>query len=1143
MAPTYTITVSYDGGVSWIDISPYVVRNSVSMTYSLHGSDGLEPNTNSAKFSVIGYKPLLDVLLTTTAPVFCSIMRDAKPFMNGIISPVMKAIPSPARIKATELTVEDFTLSKLKKCIPSTINWSGYAICTPAAQTTSIVHAICSAAGVELASSCPAIPTVVPYLCITADDKKTYYDILKTVLFEAGYLFFFNREGKLELYNLAACPTSFSDISNELLNEIGNTTSNIISLENTKKRGSYDEVRLTWYKKEKKTGLTVFEDTTGAKNGYDCSIDVESGKYYPDKDDASGIVYSTYKNDSWTILDVLDAALKEEDTGLSLVTPFENHGKKCLFSYQNQSGATQTIHKLKAVGTVWVQSDLNTTTIEINSDVRDIYEYTCEYISTRSEADSLATVLKNYYKYNVLSFKIKSFVFFDLGSYVMVKDSVRLGKTGYGRIRQINYATDGSYTYEIEAITEYSNTETTANTTDSTQGASLPNKVDAAQGTANDALSAIALRPTYIEIMTGFKEGGGTTNPVAPVISATSGFHAISLSIDKQANLTNFDHYSIQVAEAASGPWYAPRLDGGDWKADADGAASATVEFFVHANIPLAGTTEAPLPRTLYYRACRVTKGGTKSDWSNIASAAATSTNTGDIAANSITANKLAVGILSAIMAQISDHLIIDSDIGFAGGKTEDVEGNERAYLNESGISFERYANGIWNILAKLSRIGLETPQVVSSGALTIGNGTNKTRRANGFDLGIPYPSTNTHVTHFDDDYLDQTGAAIWTLDGSYALDTSEFAILSMAPFSVSGGSLSGIPVLTHDGGTGLFGSWWLDFFFAFSALTGAGVICKVGNAATFVQLSIQQTSGMEYTALGNSETYAYFDAGTSGQRAYVAAVIQKQLIVDITRNGTEEANNYTLGELSEWAHIALGVDASTGYLNGLIDMGGIEVAISRSAFNQGGSAAMILSINPGRAFTCKIDELMLDLSAPPNLSMAAAQTKSRIPWAKNNYNERKLFLDAYDNVTTNKVFVQDEVRVNNRMRLGFYDFYDSSADKGAGYYHLKTNEPMNNVMFAVHFKGYSYGESIPIDAWISGYPYESSNEVINIGTYGSHVCGAYKSTDGYVVITIKVTTTYFIGFLLDQYGAGPQGLWPLSISSCVFSVNATGAF
>ena len=314
MAPYYKITISYDNS-TWTDISDYIVQRSVTMTYSLHGSDSLECNTNSAKFTLLGYKALLDTLLTSTDPVYCKILRDGEAFISGIISPVTKVTPSHSRITATELTVEDFTLSKLKKRITSTINWSDYAVCNPDATASSIVHQLLSLAGVE-AASYPTITTTIPYLCVVADDKKTYFDILEAVLFEAGYLFYFGRAGKLVFYNLADCPSSYSSITNEFLNEIGNDASNIMALENATKRGSYDEIKLTWYGKEKKEGLTVFEDTTGATTVHDCVIEVEAGDFYPDKETASGTVYSEYKNDSWTILNVLTATLTETDTGL-----------------------------------------------------------------------------------------------------------------------------------------------------------------------------------------------------------------------------------------------------------------------------------------------------------------------------------------------------------------------------------------------------------------------------------------------------------------------------------------------------------------------------------------------------------------------------------------------------------------------------------------------------------------------------------------------------------------------------------------------------------------------------------------------------------------------------------------------------------
>ena len=493
MSVTYTVMVSYDN-TTWLDISAYVIRNSVTMTYSLHASDSLDPNTSSAKFTLLGYKTLLDTLLTSTDPVYCMILRDTASFINGIISPVTKVVPSAARITATEITVEDFTLSKLKKPITSIINWSNYYVCNPNATASSIVHKLCSILNVNVAAY-PTITTVIPYVCVLESDKKTYYELLSAVLYEVGYLFYFDRSGLLTFYNLAECPTSYSTIIQEFLNEIGNSASDIIALQNSTKRGSYDEVKLTWYGKEKKTDLLVFEDTTGATDEYDCVIEVESDDYYPDKDSDSGTVYSQYANDSWTILNVVDASLSESDTGLTLVTAFQNFGKKCLFSYENTSNTTKVIHSLKAVGTAWVQTDLNTTTLEINSDVRNILEYTCEYIYTKTVTDALATILKNFYKYNTLTFTVQSSTFYDLGTYVKIVDTARLGKTGYGRIRQIEYKADGTYVYQIESICEYDNTalSTSVSTKTSSDTANLANAVTVASASATAASIKISL--------------------------------------------------------------------------------------------------------------------------------------------------------------------------------------------------------------------------------------------------------------------------------------------------------------------------------------------------------------------------------------------------------------------------------------------------------------------------------------------------------------------------------------------------------------------------------------------------------------------------------------------------------------------------
>jgi len=132
-------------------------------------------------------------------------------------------------------------------------------------------------------------------------------------------------------------------------------------------------------------------------------------------------------------------------------------------------------------------------------------------------------------------------------------------------------------------------------------------------------------------------------------------------------------------------------------------------------------------------------------------------------------------------------------------------------------------------------------------------------------------------------------------------------------------------------------------------------------------------------------------------------------------------------------------------------------------------------------------------------------------------------------------------VLTDNVTRMAFFK-WNTVTNTTNQYVHMKTNQPLNNIMFMVQFQGYSYGESKPIDATLVGYPYAPNNAIINVGTSGTHTCGSYKSSDGYAVLTILLPNTYYAGFILNQVGAGPQGMFPLTITASTMTASGTGA-
>jgi hypothetical protein len=136
-------------------------------------------------------------------------------------------------------------------------------------------------------------------------------------------------------------------------------------------------------------------------------------------------------------------------------------------------------------------------------------------------------------------------------------------------------------------------------------------------GRVNQAQSeqreALLNRPTYQQVVEGFNKGGGTTSPSAPtILRVVSQGRMISISWDKQYNLTNLSHYVVQVSEDREN-WYSL----GTWAGDLNAVTTTYEQGIIHANIP---HKDSGSVRTLYYRVAAVTYAEQQSDWSEIVS-------------------------------------------------------------------------------------------------------------------------------------------------------------------------------------------------------------------------------------------------------------------------------------------------------------------------------------------------------------------------------------------------------------------------------------------------------------------------------------------------------------------------------------------
>lgn len=140
-----------------------------------------------------------------------------------------------------------------------------------------------------------------------------------------------------------------------------------------------------------------------------------------------------------------------------------------------------------------------------------------------------------------------------------------------------------------------------------------------------------------------------------------------------------------------------------------------------------------------------------------------------------------------------------------------------------------------------------------------------------------------------------------------------------------------------------------------------------------------------------------------------------------------------------------------------------------------------------------------------------------------------------------NTLTTNSQSRFNgNTYRSHFYSF--SEGTMGGAYVHMKTNVFQTTTqMYSVKFEGHDYSGSKAILCSLGWYNYQPSNGPINVGGSGSHTVSAYKSSDGYTVITIA-TGGYYTAFTLSQM-LTTQGLADLTITAARSTSSSTGAY
>jgi hypothetical protein len=711
-------------GSTWVTIpSDTVPVDSLRHVSQRHRD--LKPSTDTFEFDVLyPTTALLNAVMSSNAFEFRASLDSSAIFRGWVSTDAKIEVKSKIRIP---LKAYDESWMMDRK-LGSTINWQSYYVYKASDLTHSIVHQLMLLYGFSAGRILPTEDlTQIDYL--VADSEERFDELVTQLLFELGWIYYFDESGNFKTETLFPADTSPTATFDD---------SNIYKpLTPDRKPVQRDGVAVTYWKHDTITDALVSEETTGGDEVNKCNVSIAAGEYYPVGSDTTD-VYTDFRVADRELICALSPSVDAAfDSGITQSSP-TFYPTKALVNFHNTSGAAKTLRQYDIIADAVVKGDKGIVRVYNRDESHaDLFEVQARFLTTYDQAAYLCSGTALYYKYSSMTYPFRSLTKVAVGALVQLDDDfsgISQGCRVYARTTtwQLNGAE--LYEYALEGVREYT-LQTTVVDGSHSQPPSLPRpQVQALEG----ALSRW-------DFLNGFVETGGTTTPTVPTIGAISGvYHGIAMLWDRQLNLSNFDHYEVQVSDDDGTHWYELVFDESDWKGTEDAFTSMQGEFLVHSGL----STE-----TLQYRVRRVTRSGTASDWSDIAEATSSDTSNSTEAFNALYLNKIVVGQLQAVFAQITGELIVGASYQIG---TTPPEGALKTIIQGGILANKEYLGGAWVTLVQVGGTDAARWYLQARGLIQVGVDPSIT------DMGDPMPSGFKRFK-FDADYKDEAGSDPWT--------------------------------------------------------------------------------------------------------------------------------------------------------------------------------------------------------------------------------------------------------------------------------------------------------------------------------------------------------------------------------------------
>jgi hypothetical protein len=305
----------------------------------------------------------------------------------------------------------------------------------------------------------------IPYVLnvFTAEEGKALKDIINTLLYEYGYVSYFDENGNFNTRPL------FDDLPQDVtgITQTFDGTNSREKIVIKAKPHEADYVAANYEKVDYFQDTLLFSDTQNADNNNKCLIEIQPYYCIFESTDERNKRIAQNETSKENFLDYdstlggvryvsgIRADVIFDDGMEYTLSRFDNYGgdlidQACLKAY-NPTAASLYCRKLDIYGDAWIATESNTV---VSSTGTKSKEVTLQYVHDKSVAERFALNVANYYRYANFDITVKSYDDYELGSCVKVTD-YGIG-TYYGRIvSKKRTLKNDCIEYQIETLTDY----------------------------------------------------------------------------------------------------------------------------------------------------------------------------------------------------------------------------------------------------------------------------------------------------------------------------------------------------------------------------------------------------------------------------------------------------------------------------------------------------------------------------------------------------------------------------------------------------------------------------------------------------------------------------------------------------------------